>query len=624
MSLLSQYLVDGILNEEKDGIIVLLPGGFKPPHIGHFELAKRYASLPNVQEVRILIGPKPRNGITREQSVAVWQKLLQGSNNISVQSVAEDNPLLAAYRYIETAKSGTYALAASNKGEDYTRVSKFVAGHSKGAKYARMGVNVVELPLDTKPIAYSGRNDNLNQQPVSASTLRADIKGGDFVNFASNYPGIGLATVKQIYQILRGKIAEISLIKEGGAAGHLAHPFEDLDLTFEDIKNMIDTALSGTVESAQEKLDGQNFMVSYKNGKVIAARNKGQIKDFGANALTLNQVEDTFAGRGPIQAAFTEAMRDMETAINKLSPSQKTKFFNNGQRFVNLEVLYPPTANVIPYGATQLRFHNIRSYDQAGNVTDEDQQSARQLQGAVRQVEAENQKTYQIKVTDPITIKKSKDYEKQKAELLGILDDILKQNKLTTNDSIGQYMKRWWENYITQSAKQYGYKVPQQVLNALVSRWAFSNKDINLRNIRAEITNGDFASWMDIMDKSGVLSQKKIAVKPIETLFLKLGVYVLQNVENLVALNPNASIRAMKKQLKASIDNIKAAAASETATDDKASLQFLKRELTRLKDIGGFKAILPTEGLVFKYNGKLYKLTGAFAPINQILGYMRF
>ena len=57
MSLLSQYLVDGILNEEKDGIIVLLPGGFKPPHIGHFELAKRYASLPNVQEVRILIGP---------------------------------------------------------------------------------------------------------------------------------------------------------------------------------------------------------------------------------------------------------------------------------------------------------------------------------------------------------------------------------------------------------------------------------------------------------------------------------------------------------------------------------------------------------------------------------------
>jgi len=59
-------------------------------------------------------------------------------------------------------------------------------------------------------------------------------------------------------------------------------------------------------------------------------------------------------------------------------------------------------------------------------------------------------------------------------------------------------------------------------------------------------------------------------------------------------------------------------------SDDDASLQFLKRELTRLKDIGGFKAIVPLEGIVFKYNGKLYKLTGAFAPINQILGYLKF
>jgi hypothetical protein len=430
--------------------------------------------------------------------------------------------------------------------------------------------------------------------------------------------------VKQIYSILRGKIAEITLLKEGGAAGHLAHPYEDLELSFEDIKNMIDAALSGTVEAAQEKLDGQNFMVSYKDGKVVAARNKGQLKDFGANALTLKQVEDTFAGRGSIQAAFTEAMRDLETAINRLSPDQKTKFFNKGQKFVNLEVLYPATANVVPYGATQLRLHNIRSYDQAGNVTSEDQQSARQLQGAIRQVEADNQKTYQIRITDPVTIKKSKDYEQQKSELLGILDNLIKQNKLAASSTIGQYMQKWWQNYITQSAKQYGYTVPENILSALINRWAFSSKDINLRNIRTQIDNTDFANWVDTMDKSGVIAQKKIATKPIETLFLKLGVYVLQNVENLVALNPNDSVRAMKKELRAAINNIKAAAASETTADDKASLLFLKRELTRLRDIGGFKAIVPTEGVVFKYNGKLYKLTGAFAPINQILGYMRF
>ena len=40
--------------------------------------------------------------------------------------------------------------------------------------------------------------------------------------------------------------------------------------------------------------------------------------------------------------------------------------------------------------------------------------------------------------------------------------------------------------------------------------------------------------------------------------------------------------------------------------------------------IGGSSAIVPSEGLVFKYKGKIYKFTGAFAPINQILGSLRF
>ena len=53
-------------------------------------------------------------------------------------------------------------------------------------------------------------------------------------------------------------------------------------------------------------------------------------------------------------------------------------------------------------------------------------------------------------------------------------------------------------------------------------------------------------------------------------------------------------------------------------------LNKLKIQLDRLNAIGGFNAIVPTEGLVFKYNGNIYKFTGAFAPINQITGMMTF
>ena len=53
-------------------------------------------------------------------------------------------------------------------------------------------------------------------------------------------------------------------------------------------------------------------------------------------------------------------------------------------------------------------------------------------------------------------------------------------------------------------------------------------------------------------------------------------------------------------------------------------LNKLKQQLSKLDSIGGLDAIVPTEGIVFKYNGKVYKFTGAFAPINQITGMMAF
>jgi hypothetical protein len=803
MNSLSKFLVESIL-EEQAGVVVLMPGGFKPPHGGHLALAQKYASLPQVSEVQILIGPTTRDGITREQSVKIWNILLAGQSNIKVIQAKEDNPLLASYKYIESAKPGTYALASSNKGEDYERVKKFVAGHQPGAKYYRNGVNVVELLVNAAPLLYKNRSTKAqkyapgkseNGKGISASVLRQDLANNDFDAFATNYPSITSQTIlrtifdivqkrltesklrvfdfddtlvrtnskvhitkkidgrkitltpaeyakyipdegdvpdfsdfvspiknaqelKQYTDIMRKalnsddrdrrtvvltaranpkvvydflmklgirvpvvavgssdpmkkadwieqqiadgfndiyflddsikniqavdtlkakypnvkirtqvvpqekNISESMILNEGGAAGHLAHPYEDYDLTFGDIVSMITAALSGKIESAQEKLDGQNLMITYKDGAVRAARNKGQVKNFGQNSLTTKQMEDMFAGRGPIREAFVEAMNDLETAINRLTKEQKEHFFENGKKFLNLEVLFPETQNVVPYGAAQLRLHHLKEYDEAGNVVGEDIESAKRLEGALRQVEAQNQKTYEIRITDPLNVVKSSDYKNQRDELIGMIKQVMSKYGLKTGDKLSLYFQAWWKNYITSMAKQYNYNIDPNTLQQLIDRWAFDNKAVNIKAIRDGIQSEEFKNWVTEFDKNGLAAQRKIATKPIETMFLKLGVYTLKNIENLVALNPNNSVRNMKADLKTAIQQIKATA-NDPQPDD-AALQFLKRELTRLKDIGGMSAIVPTEGLVYKYNGKLYKLTGAFAPVNQILGYLKF
>ena len=50
----------------------------------------------------------------------------------------------------------------------------------------------------------------------------------------------------------------------------------------------------------------------------------------------------------------------------------------------------------------------------------------------------------------------------------------------------------------------------------------------------------------------------------------------------------------------------------------------MTQQLNKINSIGGFKTIVPSEGIVFIYKGNTYKLTGAFAPINQITGMMAF
>jgi len=47
-------------------------------------------------------------------------------------------------------------------------------------------------------------------------------------------------------------------------------------------------------------------------------------------------------------------------------------------------------------------------------------------------------------------------------------------------------------------------------------------------------------------------------------------------------------------------------------------------ELARIEALGGFDKIVPNEGIVFTYKGNTFKLTGAFAPLNQILGIFTF
>ena len=77
-------------------ITVLFPGGFKPLTGAHLDLATRYAEDPDVERVILLIGPKERDGITREKTMEMFD-LLNDNPSIQIQPTAFNSPIMAAY-----------------------------------------------------------------------------------------------------------------------------------------------------------------------------------------------------------------------------------------------------------------------------------------------------------------------------------------------------------------------------------------------------------------------------------------------------------------------------------------------------------------------------------------------
>ena len=412
------------------------------------------------------------------------------------------------------------------------------------------------------------------------------------------------------------------LLLEGGAYGHLNHPFDNKNLTFSDFKTLIINTLQGNLDKegpVTEKTDGQNIMISWKNGKLVAARNKGHIKNFGANSLDISGIRNMFSGRGDIEKAFVSAMTDLQKALKGLSKKQKDKIFAEGKKFMSLEVMYPATSNVIPYDKSLLQFHGTIEYDSAGSPIGEDRGSARMLAGMIKQINQDVQRTYSITKPFITQLPVVKNFAQRQSYFLGKLQKLQNIYKLTDSATLGDYHQAYWMEYIYNGAKNTDYPNPSNdVLMKLTKRWAFFDKSYKVPMIKKDLKEyPKFLDWVLSTDKMDHAKLQKKHIRDWEVLFFELGAEILKNMSDFIAANPTKAAQQIRKDLVKAINQVK------KSTDPKV-LSTLKTQLDRLNAIGGLKSVVPSEGITFVFKGKLYKYTGAFAPANQILGMLKF
>ena len=143
------------LNEEDEQktppAIAYYPGGFKPPHEGHFEVVKDLASRTYITKVIVLIGHKTRDGITKEQSKRIWDLYLASNPmaKVSVRISDDASPIKDIFTaFDDDLELKAYVAGAKNEVEEqdyFTPLQK------------AFGTRVMPLAIEEKVVTGSNR-----------------------------------------------------------------------------------------------------------------------------------------------------------------------------------------------------------------------------------------------------------------------------------------------------------------------------------------------------------------------------------------------------------------------------------------------------------------------------------
>jgi nicotinic acid mononucleotide adenylyltransferase len=171
----------------------IYPSGFKPPHIGHFEVLKDLVSRSYITEVFVVISPKTRGGISAEQSLKAWQTYLecQPLQKVQVEIAPYPSPVLYAYKFIEARPDQKPIYIAGGK-DDVEDQNYFQSLHK------RFGDQVLTIAVDEKARGMSGTD------------LRAVLKSGDYEKFKKSIPGAvtNKGRAAELFKILAPAIKE--------------------------------------------------------------------------------------------------------------------------------------------------------------------------------------------------------------------------------------------------------------------------------------------------------------------------------------------------------------------------------------------------------------------------------
>lgn len=412
------------------------------------------------------------------------------------------------------------------------------------------------------------------------------------------------------------------LLQEGAVAGHMNHIYDNGEMTFGELKQLLQAVSDGKVRGT-EKTDGQNIFLSFnvRSQKAKAIRNKGHIKAGGLDA----QAFDEFFSDHPAQAlrfSFVEALQSFEEAIKQVDRDTQEKIFGrNNEVYFNTEVMNPGTpgledddprgkgtTNVIPYDKKTLLIHRVGhgAFDaKTGQKLEQDvTQNFDMLEQAIAGMSTEDPAIFSVETNAIRRLDPMQDKEILNTTI-SELDNLLRDQGLSDDATINDYV-------ISQVKPEIDALGLTEDRNEMILKRVMGMP--GKPNLR-QITTGLPVEIKD--DVSNFVKSFKYTsyTTYMQNLLHNFSVEAVNGLESAFISDNQKQIKFLQDEIRDTIKRI------EGSSNERAKEE-LTRQMEKLKSAEGINT--PSEGFVFSWNGVTYKLTGNFAPANQILGMERF
>ena len=392
------------------------------------------------------------------------------------------------------------------------------------------------------------------------------------------------------------------MIYEGGAGGHMAHPIDYTDFTGEELIQLVTDLFSGKVETMKEKLDGMNISATMNDkGDVVFVRNNNE-RNSPEGGLSIEDMSVKWAEKEHQKKVYTQSGKIITEIFSKLP----VKYFNpepGVRKIINCECIIEGKTNVMLYASDRVAFHGYKIY----NLTDKLDKNGNKSWVEVDEVEGDVDAIYKaaegIDAAKPrpnLVIKSLQDGEKYVKQFTKSITELFNKEGLDITSSIEEWKYKRFESVKPEWMNEY--------VKEIFNRWFNKNKSFKV----AEFKKAYPDHYEDVKGENFCKPFIEEVMKPLDNLFLSIGNELIDLLDGFTNKDTHDKVIAsLKKDLEETVALVK----QSGSTQDQEKVE---KNLNRLQSLNN--KYNSAEGIVFTYNGRLMKLTGSFAAINQILG----